>query len=339
MIKRSPRTINEDRLSELRDQGWDSDLLLARLALMKSEGMRKTMATMRKVPRIYPEVLPTQASGRWSTKKPALIAFPREFWKKHSHVIYPDPGWWWLDWDWSGIESRMFTAYSGDQEDIDLFRLGPDIHTFTCSKYLMAWAPGALAGCQTGDLSLPSDWIGSKDERRTRAKNFRYGVLQYGSLKAGEKTVLGLPGIDKLGIERSQLLIRARKFLDARPKTLAWKQATADGCTRDKMSRTFMGRRRFLFGDSETRAKEGLAHKISGSVADLMDWCLIAITTRWPDSYVVLNKHDGAIVAFPKTLARNVVEPAVRQIVEREWEVGQGVRMTFPATWEIIEGA
>src|SRR5439155_16945797 len=120
---------------------------------------------------------------------------------------------------------------------------------------------------------------------------------------------------------------------------LAWKQMTTEGCIRDKSARTFLGHRRRLFGDAETRAKEGLAHIISGSVAGMMNWCLIQITRRWPSSYVVLNKHDGAIMSFPKSLARNVVEPAVRQIVEREWEVGQGVTMSFPAEWEAIEGA
>ena len=329
----TPTTIGQDRLAELRDQGADSELLEMRLALIEREGLRKDIAKMRGKHRVYPEVLPTQASGRWSTKHPNIPGFAREFWVKHSGIIHPDTGEWWLEWDFKGIEARMFTAYSGDEEDVELFRLGtPDIHDFTCVKYLMAWQPDL----QIGDvIQYPADWIGSKDERRTRAKNFRYGVLQYGQ---NEKAILGMPGIEKLGLHRNTLLQRARQFLDARPKGVAFKRRTFEECERDKVARTFMGRRRLLFGPPEQRAKEGLNHKIQGAVADLMDWCLIQITQTWPQSSVILNKHDGALVAFPNTLAENLVVPQVKALVEKSWEVGQGVTMVFPASWHVIHG-
>lgn len=95
-----------------------------------------------------------------------------------------------------------------------------------------------------------------------------------------------------------------------------------------------MGARRKLFGDEETRGKQGLAHMISGSVSNLMAWCLIKIVETYPVAFLILNKHDGAIVAFPNSLDPVVVEAAVREIVEREWEIGPGIRMHFPATWE-----
>ena len=328
-----PSSIGQDRLSELRDQGWDSELLLMRLALIEHEGLRKDIAKMRGKGRVYPEILPTQASGRWSTKNPNLPGFAREFWAKHSDIVYPDPGEWWLDWDWMGIEARMFTAYSGDEEDVELFRRGdPDIHTFTCVKYLMAWQPDL----QIGDpLQLPDDWTGSKDERRTRAKNFRYGVLQYGT---SAKAILGMPGIEKLGLDRFSLLQRAEKFLAARPKSVAFKHRTFEECIHDKVALTFMGRRRLLFGEPDQRAKEGLNHKIQGAVADLLNWCLVQIDRQWPQSSLILNKHDGAIQAFPKLLASNVIMPKVKALVEREWEVGPGTVMRFPADWHEFQG-
>ena len=53
------------------------------------------------------------------------------------------------------------------------------------------------------------------------------------------------------------------------------------------------------------------------------------------------NKHDGAIMAFPKTLnpygVQAHIQKQVRTLVEREWEVGPGVRMAFPATWSVRE--
>ena len=239
----SPRSINQDRLTELRDQGADSDLLLARLALVEDEGMRKDLAKLKGKDRVYPEVLPTQASLRWSTKNPNLPGFKREFWTQHSGIIRPDPGEWWLEWDWVGIEARIFTAYTGDEEDVKWFTGAYDIHTVTCKKYLFAWE------------SLPADWKGKEDERRVRAKNFRYGVLQYG---ADERAILGMPGIEKLGLDSHTLLVRAKGFLAARPKALAWKQKVWQGCIEKKVARTFMGHRRLLFGDADARKKEGL---------------------------------------------------------------------------------
>lgn len=320
----SATSINADRLAELRDQGEDSEVLLMRLALTESEGMRKTLTEMAKSDRAFPEVLPTQASGRWSTKNPALVNFPREFWKEHPGIIHPDKGEWWLEWDWSGIEARMFTAYTGDEEDVAWFQ-DPrvDIHTETCRQYLFEWEV------------LPNDWQGAKDERRVRAKNFRYGVLQYGT---GAKAILGMPGIEKLGLDRPTLVNRANRFLAARPKAQAWKQAVWQTCQVEKVARTFMGRRRLLFGNPTDRAKDGLNHIIQGSVADLMDWCLIAITTKWPSASVVMNRHDGATVAFPRDTDSRAIQAQVKALVEKEWEVGQGVIMNFPATWEVVHG-
>ena len=328
----SATSINQDRLAELRDQGEDSEVLLMRLALTESEGMRKTLTEMAKADRCYPEVLPTQASGRWSTKNPALVNFPREFWQDHPGIIHPDRDEWWLEWDWSGIEARMFTAYTGDEEDVAWFSdTTVDIHTETCRKYLFEWKV------------LPNDWQGSKDERRVRAKNFRYGCLQYGT---GPKAVLGMPGIETLGLDRQVLVQRASRFLAARPKAQAWKQAVWHQCQVEKVARTFMGRRRLLFGNPMERAKDGLSHIISGSVADLMAWSLIAIMKHWPDASVVMNRHDSATVAFPYPAERaserssvcERTQTAVRALVEKEWEVGQGATMGFPATWEVVHG-
>lgn len=332
MKKPSARSTNQDRLTALRDGGVDSDVLLARLDFIEYEGMRKDLVKLSKADRVFPEILPTQASGRWSTKNPNLGGFKREFWKKHRHIIHPDPGEWWLEFDWSGIEARMFTAYTGDEEDVQLFKLDKDIHTFTCSKYLMAWAPDLRVDSPRDGYNLPADWD-PKGDIRTRAKNFRYGVLQYGT---SERAILGMPGIEKLGLQRPALLERARHFLAARPKATAWKQAVWDRCRLDKEARTFMGRRRKLFGLPDDRAKDGLNHMIQGSVADLMDWCLVAIAKEWPQFSLVLNKHDGAILAFPNECPVDTTRARVKALVEREWEVGQGIVMGFPAEWETI---
>ena len=324
------RSINKDRLAELRDSGVTSEVLLARLDFIEYEGMRKDLVKLSKSDRVFPSILPTQASGRWSTKDPNLGGFKREFWKKHRHIIHPDPGEWWLEFDWVGIEARMVVAYTGDEEDVQLFKQDKDIHTYTCAKFLMAWAPDLIVESPLSGYNLPADW-NPKGEERTRAKNFRYG-LNYGT---SERAVLGIPGLETLGISRTVALERARQFLAARPKLVTWKQMVWDRCRLDKEARTFMGRRRKLFGLPDDRAKDGLNHMVQGSVADLMDWCLIAIAKEWPQSSLILNKHDGAILAFPCDSPVDTTTARVKALVERDWEIGQGTpAMNFPAEWE-----
>ena len=336
MRKLSPLSTNQDRLARLRDQGENSEVLLMRLALIETEGMRKDLGKIKGKTRVHPQILPTQASLRWSTKEPNLGGFTREFWTQHQEIIYPDPGTWWLAWDWKAIEGRLFTAYSGDEEDLLLYQIGPDPHTFTCSKYLFEWAPDALPGCSEAALNLPTDWKGGDDERRVRAKNFRFGPYQYGQ---GARAILGMPGIEKLGLDRTILVRRAERFLQARPKGVAWKHQTWEACVRDKEARTFMGARRKLFGKAEDMAKDGLNHMIQGSVSNLMAWCLIEILKAYPPASLVLNRHDGAILAFPDSLAQGEIMPKVKAFVEKEWEVGAGVTMSFPATWKVHANA
>ena len=190
-IKRlGARSTNQDRLAELRDQGCESDVLLARLALVEDEGMRKDLAKLKGKSRVYPTVLPTQASLRWSTKNPNLPGFKREFWTEHSGIIRPDLGEWWAEWDWSGIEARMFTGYSGDEEDVALFKADKDIHLFTCAKYLFAWAPQLSVDSPLDGYNLPTDWQGKEDERRVRGKNFRDGGAQD---RTAKRAILLLP--------------------------------------------------------------------------------------------------------------------------------------------------
>ena len=66
-----------------------------------------------------------------------------------------------------------------------------------------------------------------------------------------------------------------------------------------------------------------------------MAWCLIEITRQFPESSLILNKHDGATIAFPDLYPQADITRTVKEIVEREWEVGQGVTMSFPATWKV----
>lgn len=302
--------MEKDVLVALKDRGVDSTVLLARLEFMENEGLRRNLAQIAKSPRAHPDILPTQASGRWSTKSPPIGGFDRQFWKEHHTIIHPDLEEWWLEWDWKGIEARMFTAYAQDPEDLDWFSPGKDIHLLTAQKYLFE------------SESIP-------EGGRHLSKNFRYGVLQYGQ---SERAVHAIPGMAEVGLSKAVALRRARSFLSARPGAQAFKHSIWEQAIQKKEIRTFQGRRRWLWGKAKDRAKDGMAHMISGSVADMMDWSLIQLFSM--GVRLVLNKHDGAIVRVKDLFPVESILPHVKGVVEREWEFAGG-KMKFPANWYV----
>ena len=142
-----------------------------------------------------------------------------------------------------------------------------------------------------------------------------------------------------MGLDRATLAARVQSFLAARPKATAFKHRIWAQCQTDKVARTFMGARRKLFGPPEVRAKDGLNHMIQGSVSNLVAYSIIHIVEAFPLSSLVMNKHDGAIMAFPACYETSAVLDKCRQMVEREWEFGEGVpAMGFPAKWEVTHG-
>src|SRR3990167_6326419 len=74
--KTPPNSVKADLLEALKQKGTESNLLDARLAFMDVEGVRRYLEGMAEVDRVYPDFLPTQKSGRWSTTDPPLVNFP-----------------------------------------------------------------------------------------------------------------------------------------------------------------------------------------------------------------------------------------------------------------------
>ena len=293
------------------------------MELTKMEGLRRALVEMKDRDVIYPDMMPTQASLRWSTVRPALVTFDRRFWQSSRCAIRPFPWEWWLEFDLQAAESRMFTGYSGDPGDLQLYQSGLDIHTETC-KSLFGWS------------TLPPDWKGKADLRRTIAKNIRFGPYQYAK---DERVILTMPGLDVVGLDRHAALAAIRRLFAAHPHTVLFKQRTWEECIRTHQARTFMGHRRMLWGKAVDVAKEGLNHKIQGGIANIIAWILIQMChptlsqfLPGPVPRLIVNKHDGAIVGFPARYELTEVLPRCREIVERVWEI-EGTSIHFPADW------
>lgn len=358
MKRKSPNSVDSDVLRRWKVLGAESPLLDARLRYMEIEGVARYVRMMEGVERVYPNMLPTQASGRWSTKGPPLVNFPPdcinpacpileehaatrtpECWSARE-VVGPDPGWYWLHWDLDSIEARLAAADAGDQDDLEAFRANYDLHTITaCRAYQHALPPVLTKACHDGPeseawrQSWSPAWSGSEDRRRHIFKTVRYATAYC----MNPKGVLQARDIEKLGLKPDELVRFATMYLRAKPQLMARKRQVWEECATTQVSYTWYGRRRRLYGDWNTRAKEGWSHRISGTVTDYMNQAIIAITNHFPECHLVLNLHDGATIAFPGDTHKDNTFVACRQVVEKNVTSPTGHTVPVTASWEWID--
>jgi DNA polymerase-1 len=324
--------IDEDTLRRAKLGGFASEVLEARLEYAEAtQLLTHYILPMTQVQRVHPTHLPTQASLRWSTTDPPLTNFPSSI----RDVVGPDPGWKWICWDFDAIEAKLAAAYSGDEEDLAHFRQGHDIHTITACQALGMDLPPTLTKALHGDDASAKwraryQWEGDEDKRRRLYKTARY-ALAYGM---DENAILQAKGVEELGVTRAELLATGRAYLKSKPKLRAWKEQVWTECIRTGHSRTFLGAKRLLLGDTREQMKIGLNHMIQGAVSGILNLTLIRIFTAFPDAILAYTSHDAAKIAVPQDHA--ILEP-VRQIVEADWDIG-GHRLRLTGSWKEVLG-
>ena len=351
MSKRKPaNSVEADLLEDLRRKGAQSDVLDARLEHSELEGIRRYIADMAERSRIYPLMLPTaQAGGRWSTTKPPLTNWPRHDvstcqldhdvpWcpRDVRGVLVPDPGTYWLKFDWEAVEARLAALYCQDADDLRAFRDNLDIHTLTaCRMFGLELPPVQTKHLHTApEVGAWRDrykWGGTEDARRHMAKTARYALLY----AEDHRGILNAKGVEKLGYTRKELEEFGRAYLRAKPAFVAAKSAAQADCGRTGLARSGFGRLRRLHGDLRARAKEGWSHIISSTVSDMMNKTLIGIHGTIPACWLVVNRHDGAEVGFPAAVSLSDSVTALRALAERTW-VFWGHTFSCPATWALV---
>jgi hypothetical protein len=213
--------------------------------------------------RAYPNMLPTQKNGRWSTTDPPVPNFPKAClrndcphrqpglahapisdacWDAH-RVFKPDPGWYWITWDKDAIEGRVNAVLIEDEERIAAFKRGWDVHTINVCRTFGYPLPKNLVDPHGSmgdrDWRVAIGWGGKEDLRRRLLKVVMYGTF-YGP---DENAILGAKGIEELDISRSELLAKTKAYLDAQPLLQRTKEKRWDQYIRNPEARTFWGRR------------------------------------------------------------------------------------------------
>jgi len=286
--------------------------------------------------RVTPGLLPTQASLRWSVTDPPLVTCSHPYLdpptRLQSEVVLPDPETVWVCFDYDAIEAKIVAAYSDDEEDLDAFDKGHDIHTITSCKMFGDPLPLNLINPHTSpecaEWREARNWQGKDDKRRGLAK-VRYCVYYGKDHKAAEDSGYAKEFVRRGG-NRAELVEAARLFLKSKPNLVACKKKWWAICAKRCEARTEFGHRRRLFGDEWERSKVGWNHMVQGFVSNILDIALIDINAAFPFSHLVYPSHDAAKIQLsnfeykhPDTLAK------FKKIVEREWTIN---KHTFTST-------
>lgn len=231
------------------------------------------------------------ATGRLSSNHPNLQNIPvrTDLGRRIREAFIPEDGKVFISADYSQFELRLAAVMAGDQELVDDFNSGVDIHTKTASDV----------------YSVPLEEV-TKSQRRA-AKVINFGVL-YGMSPHGLSAATGMSFTQAKQFIEQYFNLRApiQKFIDA---TLT--QARTEGYVE-----TYFGRRRptpdihssnFVVRQAAERAAANMP--IQGTEADLMKMAMLKVDEKTKGlGDQILQIHDSILVEVPKENADKVAD-------------------------------
>ena len=218
------------------------------------------------------------ATGRLSSSDPNLQNIPvrDDDGKEIRKCFVPDEGCRWFSADYSQIELRIMAHLSGDENMIEAFREGFDIHRATAAKI---W-------------KVPMDEV--TDAQRKKAKQANFGII-YGITAFGLAQRMEIPNG-----EARQLI---DDYFKTFPKVQQYMEQAKEEARSKGYAETMFGRRRYLPDiNSHNNTVRGFAERnainapIQGSEADIIKIAMIRIWRRFKaegiKSKMTLQVHD-----------------------------------------------
>ena len=218
------------------------------------------------------------ATGRLSSSDPNLQNIPvrDDDGKEIRKCFIPEPGCLFFSADYSQIELRIMAHLSGDENMIEAFREGFDIHRATAAKI---WH---------------EDMDEVTDAQRKKAKQANFGII-YGITTYGLAQRMDIPNG-----EARQLI---DDYFTTFPKVHAYMEKAKEEARAKGYAETLFGRRRYLPDiNSKNGTVRGFAERnainapIQGSEADIIKVAMIRIWRRFKEegirSKMILQVHD-----------------------------------------------
>ena len=294
---KSGYSTNAEVLEDLKDKHPAVSLLLEyrQLAKLKSTYADGLQVCIAEDGRIHTTFNQTEArTGRISSLEPNLQNIPirTEEGKRLREFFIAEKGKVLCDADYSQIELRVLASIAKDQNMINAFLSGTDIHTATASQVFM----------------MPIDMV--TPVMRSRAKAVNFGIV-YG---------IGAFSLSKdIGVTRAEADSYIKKYLASYPSVAAYMENTIAAAKRDGFVTTYFGRRRYLpelnnsngmlraFGERVARNAP-----IQGTAADIIKLAMIRVYEKLklevPTAKLILQVHDELIVECDEKDAQKVSE-------------------------------
>ena len=218
------------------------------------------------------------ATGRLSSSDPNLQNIPirDDDGKEIRKCFIPEPGCLFFSADYSQIELRIMAHLSGDDNMVEAFRVGHDIHAATAAKI---W-------------HVPVDAVTAEQRKQAKQANFGiiYGITTYGLAQ-------------RMNIDNREARQLIDDYFATFPKVQAYMEQAKETCRAKGYAETLFHRRRYLPDiHSKNATVRGFAERnainapIQGSEADIIKVAMIRIHQRFQRegirSKMILQVHD-----------------------------------------------
>ena len=236
------------------------------------------------------------ATGRLSSSDPNLQNIPvrGEDGKEIRKCFIPEPGCLFFSADYSQIELRVMAHLSADENMINVFKEGKDLHAATAATI----------------YKKGIDEV-TRDER-TKSKRANFGII-YGI------TVFGLA--ERLDIDRAEARQLIDGFFQTFPQVYEYMEHSKETVRRLGYAETLFHRRRYLpdinSGNATVRGfaeRNAINAPIQGSAADIIKVAMVRIYNRFKaeglQSKMILQVHDElnfSVLPEEKELVERIV--------------------------------
>ncbi len=288
---------------------------LTKLQATYAEGLLKVIGPDGRVRTTFQNTV--TATGRLSSTEPNLQNIPvrTDLGAEIRKMFVPEPGWVFVDADYSQIELRVLAHMAGDEAMQAAFNSGEDVHRVTASQV----------------FGVPLEEVTPQLRRSAKAVNFGivYGISEF-SLA------------EDIGVSRAEAKDYIESYLNKYHGVRDFMGAVVEQGTKEGYVATLYGRRRYLpelkdgkYTVREAAKRMAMNSPIQGTAADIIKIAMLrvqrALEAAGLKARLVLQVHDELIVECPEAEAE-----AVAALVTREME--SAARLAVPLTAEAKTG-
>ena len=311
---------NAEVLEKLRDKHPIIERILEYRSLTKlqatyAEGLLKVVGPDGRVRTTFQNTV--TATGRLSSTEPNLQNIPvrTDLGAEIRKMFVPEPGWVFVDADYSQIELRVLAHMADDEAMQAAFNAGEDVHRVTASQV----------------FGVPFEAVTPQMRRSAKAVNFGivYGISEF-SLA------------EDIGVSRAQAKDYIESYLRKYHGVRDFMDAVVEQGTKLGYVATLYGRRRYLpelkdgkYMVREAAKRMAMNSPIQGTAADIIKLAMLrvdkALEAAGLEARLVLQVHDELIVECPESEAETVAA-----LVTREME--HAAALAVPLTAEAKTG-